>query len=270
MHCNARVSTTISAQQRDLEERAPAVVRRNIFHETQELPFFGMADFGSEVVQLLGDEGDVVGEGVVEKNFKCGMELQDVKLRPSEVAVCVMHVVDKNKWVGELVGDLLCDFLGKIVCWGCTLVQSIESSNFKTRIIERRRDSPFSPKNALVFDFYDEELYVSSSMVTPSSVDDTSTPEENSPGPQGSQESTANGRTMEAEFGRRKRRKYCMTNQKARVRNSRERGESGSQKVTLENVLCVLNSGACKQNCLHDINPKYILEQQAHGMGTKI
>ena len=91
-----------------------------------------MADFGSEVVQLLGDEGNIVGEGVVEKNFKCGMKLHDVKLRSFEVAVCVTHVVDENKWVGELVGDLLCDFLRKIVRWHRTLVQSIESSNLRS------------------------------------------------------------------------------------------------------------------------------------------
>ena len=67
---------------------------------------------------------------------------------------------------------------------------------------------------------------------------------------------------MEAEFRTREKRKYCMTNQKARIRNPRERGEPRRQKVTLETVLCVLYNGASKQNCLCDINPKYILEQR--------
>ena len=53
-----------------------------------------------------------------------------------------------------------------------------------------------------------------------------------------------------------------MTSRKARVRNPRERGEPRSEKVTLESVLRVVTSGACKQNCLCQINPKYILEQR--------
>ena len=71
-----------------------------------------------------------------------------------------------------------------------------------------------------------------------------------------------NGRTIAVWIERRERRKYTMTNRRARVCNPRERGEPKSEKVTLESVLRVVSSGACKQNCLHNINPKYILEQQ--------
>jgi len=46
------------------------------------------------------------------------------------------------------------------------------------------------------------------------------------------------------------RRRYSMTNRRARVRSLKKRGESMSQKVTLESVLCTKEKKACKCNCL--------------------
>ena len=117
---------------------------------------------------------------MVQKNFLCGMELCDVKLRPSEVAVHVTQVVDGNKWVGELVGDYLSTCLGQIVYWCCILVCWTEILELETRIRGReRRDCPVSLEFALVFYFCDVEQNVSSSILIPSSTDHTSTPERN-------------------------------------------------------------------------------------------
>ena len=93
------------------------MVRRNLFYESEELPPPSMAECGSEVVELLDDESNVVGKGVVFNNFTCGMELHDVKLCPSKIGVRITHVLDGSKWVGELVGEFLCDCVGEIVWW---------------------------------------------------------------------------------------------------------------------------------------------------------
>jgi hypothetical protein len=45
-------------------------------------------------VELLGSGGNVVGTGVIDGNIKCGMELNAMKLCPSEVAVRVIEVSD--------------------------------------------------------------------------------------------------------------------------------------------------------------------------------
>ena len=98
------------------------MVRGNLFHAMEEIPSPGMAQCRSDVVELLDDEHNLVGQGVVQKNFTCRMELHDVKLHPFEVAVYVTQVVDRSKWVGELVGDYLSDCLGQIVRWCRILV----------------------------------------------------------------------------------------------------------------------------------------------------
>ena len=80
-------------------------------------------------MELLDDESNVVGKGMVQNNFTCGMELHDVKLRLSEVVVCITHVVDGSKWVGKLVGEFLCDCVGEIVRWRCIQVRCIKRTH---------------------------------------------------------------------------------------------------------------------------------------------
>jgi hypothetical protein len=58
-------------------------------------------------VELLGLGENVVGTGVINENIKCGMELNAVKLCPSEVAVRVVEVRNGFVWTGEIVGERL-------------------------------------------------------------------------------------------------------------------------------------------------------------------
>jgi len=67
------------------------------------------------MVQLLGDNGNVVGVGEVDMSFTCGVKLHQVKLRLFEIVVHVTHVVDETKWVGELVGKLLGNCVEKVI-----------------------------------------------------------------------------------------------------------------------------------------------------------
>ena len=60
-----------------------------------------------------------------------------------------------------------------------------------------------------------------------------------------------------------------MANRRARQRSPRERGESASQKVTLQSVIRAKEKGACKHNCLRDVDPKYILDQRYMAWGQK-
>jgi len=47
-------------------------------------------------MELLNEEGNIVGIGVVDGSIKCGMELNNLKLFPFEVVVCVSWVIDET------------------------------------------------------------------------------------------------------------------------------------------------------------------------------
>ena len=137
IHCNARVTTGRGSEQRGVVESVRSMVCGTLFNESEELPPPTIAQCGSEVVELLDDECNVIEKGVVQKKFICGIELLDVKLCPCEVAVCVTYVVDGSKWVGELVGEFLYDCVGEIVHWRCIRVRSTELLEAGMRIRER-------------------------------------------------------------------------------------------------------------------------------------
>jgi hypothetical protein len=59
------------------------------------------------IIELLGLGENVVGTGVINENIKCGMELNAMKLCPSEVAVRIVEVRDGSVWTGEIVGEWL-------------------------------------------------------------------------------------------------------------------------------------------------------------------
>ena len=67
------------------------------------------------MVELLSEGGNIVGIGAVDNSIKCGMELNHVKLFPSEVAVRVSRVVDEMVWTGELVEERLARCLGLVI-----------------------------------------------------------------------------------------------------------------------------------------------------------
>ena len=145
-------------QQRRVEESLRIVVHGNLFHAMEEIPSLGVAQCRSDVVELLDDEYNVVGQGVVQKNFTCGMELHNVKLCPFQAAIHVTQVVDGRRWVGELVGGYLSDCLEQIVRWRAILVSWIEISELGIRIRGRkRRDCPVSLEFVPILDFCDVE-----------------------------------------------------------------------------------------------------------------
>ena len=110
---NTIATTTVPTQQRSLGERLVRVVRGRLFEEDDRPHVSGEATTISGVVELLGDDGCVVGIGVVDTNITCGIELHQVNLCPFEVAVCVTRALDETKWIGEVVEKLLGDFMKK-------------------------------------------------------------------------------------------------------------------------------------------------------------
>lgn len=60
-----------------------------------------------------------------------------------------------------------------------------------------------------------------------------------------------------------------MTNQRRREKRPHVRGEAMCQKVTLHSVLLVKSKGACKRNCLREIEEKHILNQRYMAWGQK-
>jgi hypothetical protein len=82
---------------------------------------------GTGEVELLGAGGNVVGTGVLQKNIKCGMELNAVKLCSFEVAVQVVQVLDESVWTGEIVGERLGQCVGCVICWRRVDVRSVSA-----------------------------------------------------------------------------------------------------------------------------------------------
>ena len=68
-------------------------------------------------VELLSESGDVVGLATKEDTFMSGMELNGLKLFPSEVAVRITRVDDTLHWTGEVVGERLGMCIGLIIQW---------------------------------------------------------------------------------------------------------------------------------------------------------
>jgi hypothetical protein len=62
---------------------------------------------------------------VIDVNIKCGMELNAMKMCPSEVAVRVVEVSDGSVWIGEIVGGTvrpmcrLCHTLEESIAMNC-------------------------------------------------------------------------------------------------------------------------------------------------------
>jgi hypothetical protein len=77
-------------------------------------------------VELLGSGGNVVGTGVIDGNIKYSMDLNVVKLCPSEVAVWVVEISDGSVWIGEIVGERLGQCIGLVIRWKRALLQIVE------------------------------------------------------------------------------------------------------------------------------------------------
>jgi hypothetical protein len=69
---------------------------------------------------------NVVGTGMINENIKCGMELNAVKLCPSEVAIRIVEVRDGSVWTGEIVGERLGQCVGLVIRWKRSLLRNLE------------------------------------------------------------------------------------------------------------------------------------------------
>jgi hypothetical protein len=77
-------------------------------------------------VELLGLGENVVGTGMINENIKYRMELNAVKLCPSEVAVRVVEVRDGSVWTGKIVGERLGQCVGLVIRWKGSLLRNLE------------------------------------------------------------------------------------------------------------------------------------------------
>jgi hypothetical protein len=90
--------------------------RIRLFQDPTELTHQSTEVWEIGTVELLGSRGNVVGTGVIDGNIKCGMELNAVKLCPSELAVRVVEVSDGSMWTWEIVGEWLGQCVGLVIC----------------------------------------------------------------------------------------------------------------------------------------------------------
>jgi len=67
------------------------------------------------MVQLLKEDGIIMGFGVLDTNFTCGVELHQMKLRPYKVAIRVTHALDERKWISELLKEFFGDCVNKVI-----------------------------------------------------------------------------------------------------------------------------------------------------------
>jgi hypothetical protein len=105
-------------------------------------------------------EENVVGTGVIIKNIKCGMELNAVKLCPSEVAIRVVEVRDGSVWTGEIVGERLGQCVGLVIQWKRSLLRNLEGR--RVSLGESSEGQNFSFPTLVVpeYDFDEEETSV--------------------------------------------------------------------------------------------------------------
>jgi hypothetical protein len=111
-------------------------------------------------MELLWLEENVVGTGVIIKNIKCGMELNAVKLCPSEVAIRVVEVRDGSVWTGEIVGERLGQCVGLVIQWKRSLLRNLEGR--RVSLGESSEGQNFSFPTLVVpeYDFDEEETSV--------------------------------------------------------------------------------------------------------------
>jgi hypothetical protein len=106
--------------------------------------------------ELLGLGENVVGMGVINENIKCGMELNTVKLCPSEVAVRVIEVRDGFVWTGEIVEGWLGQCVGLVIWWKRSLLRNLEGR--RVSLGKSSKDQNFSFPALVVPEFDFDEL----------------------------------------------------------------------------------------------------------------
>ena len=214
-------------------------------------------------VELLSESGDVVGLATKEDTFMSGMELNGLKLFPSEVAVRITRVDDTLHWTGEVVGERLGMCIGLIIRWQQSLMRvvAVEPTSTNAHGDVGSQSSP-ARMMAPQFDFHEEFHTPGSHERSRYTSQASNCIEENSPF---SQSTTSNIRDLPHVDGlayvRPARRPYSMQNRR-RVSGRASSTESISTKVSLANVQMAIEQGGCKRNCLRDIPPKCLLDMR--------
>jgi len=73
MGFNVVVTTTVATKQRGIGERLVCVVYERLFPKENQSFVPRVSKVISSMVQLLGDDGSIVGVGEVDTNFTCGI-----------------------------------------------------------------------------------------------------------------------------------------------------------------------------------------------------
>lgn len=222
-------------------------------------------------VELLSDTGAVVGMAIMDNAFKSGMELNGMRLFPSEVAVRVTHVDDELHWTGDVVGERLGLSRGLTIRWDRSLVRVVAlDSNIPNAQSEEGYQMPHVPMMTPIFDFH-EDFHTPGSNETSRRSSQASNPvHESSPF---SQPPSNNIRDLPhvdgLAFVRQTRRRYSMQNRTRRVARERRPADGAQAKVTLISVQDAIAKGGCKRNCLTDIPARYILDVRYNAWGSK-
>lgn len=215
--------------------------------------------------ELLSERREVVGLATREYTFETGAQLHGSKLFPSEVAVRITRVDDALHWTGEIVGERLGMCVGLIIRWHKSYLRAIamEPTIQNGEDVLNGSQTPPVRRLAQEFDFHDN-------FNTPGSTDRSrrssiaSNPvDENSPF---SQSTPSNIRDLPHVDGlihvRAARRPYSMQNRRSRDSRETSSREGISTKVSLLSVQRAIGRGGCKQNCLRDIQERYLLDMR--------
>ena len=264
----AAVNATTCAP-RSVGDRIIRATRIRLFQEPCPSTQQGTEVRERGIVELLNANNIVVGTGMIDNSLKCGMELNAVKLCPFEVAIRVVHVYDGSVWTGELVGERLSQCVGLTIRWEKARVRTLEGTSTSIGQSSEGQNFSFPAVVASQFEFEDEVMPSNHSNSVPNTLEDSGTIGNMSPLTEGSRCSTGeiprvDGLPMETQT-----RRYHMQNRRRRAQTPRERGEPLGQKVTLDSVLAAKRQGGCKQNCLRDVDEKYILDQRYMAWGQK-
>lgn len=241
--------------------RLVQVARARHFQERSTL--INASEVG-RAVELLSESGDVVGLATKEDAFVSGMDLNGLKLFPSEVAVRITRVDDALHWIGEIMGERLGMCLGLIIRWqqSLTRLMAVEPTSTNGHADVGSQTTPTRMRTPQ-FDFH-EWFHTQGSQERSWSSSQASNPaQENSPF---SQATPSNIRDLPHVDGlayvRPTRRPYSMQNRRRRVPHQAHFTALVPTKVSLPSVQMAIGQGGCKQNCLRDVPAKCLLDMR--------
>jgi hypothetical protein len=182
-------------------------------------------------LELLGSGGNVVGRGVIDGNIKCGMELNAVKLCPSEVAVWVVEVSDGFVWTREIVGERLDQCVDLVIRWKRALLQIIEGRRVSVGESSEGHNFSFPALVVPEFEFEEGDTSISYDNGPPSLLEGGFNSVGNtSPLTEGSHSSTGTVPVVDGLSTDRQSRRYPMQNRRKRATTPRERGSLWERK----------------------------------------